>query len=147
MRKITRPGGVLLLTVPAHPSLWGEFDEVARHRRRYREAELTSALRRAGFAIEFLTPFLSALFPIAWIRRHLSPGGLHAGPPRSELDVTRQELRIVPGVNGLLDRLLGLEAGWIARRQRLPMGTSFLAIARRADPETPPGVRTSYSSS
>jgi len=37
----------------------------------------------------------------------------------------------VPVVNGLLTRLLELEAPLIARRRRLPLGTSLLAIAAK----------------
>src|SRR5262249_27626442 len=43
--RVVRPGGVVLVHVPAFPFLWGEHDEVNHHRRRYRRAELLAALR------------------------------------------------------------------------------------------------------
>ncbi len=32
---ILKPHGILILTVPAHQSLWSDFDEMSHHRRRY----------------------------------------------------------------------------------------------------------------
>ncbi len=41
-----------------------------------------------------------------------------------------KELRVLPGVNGMLRWLLAHEAFFIRRRWRYPLGTSMLAIAR-----------------
>src|SRR5205814_3237017 len=35
VRSLTRPGGHLVLTVPAHKALWSRFDEESHHCRRY----------------------------------------------------------------------------------------------------------------
>ena len=42
------PGGILVLTVPAHPFLFDEMDGLACHRRRYDAAGLRGARRRPG---------------------------------------------------------------------------------------------------
>jgi SAM-dependent methyltransferase len=42
--EVLRPGGVLVLTVPAHPFLFDEADRLAHHRRRYRAGELRAKL-------------------------------------------------------------------------------------------------------
>ena len=44
---VLEPGGILVLTVPAHPFLFDEMDEIAHHRRRYtrRRARLQAARR------------------------------------------------------------------------------------------------------
>ena len=39
LRRVVRPGGRLLVTVPAYPSLWSSHDVVNHHRRRYTRAE------------------------------------------------------------------------------------------------------------
>lgn len=38
--QLARPGGLVLVTVPAGMSLWSEFDDVQGHRKRYERAEL-----------------------------------------------------------------------------------------------------------
>ena len=47
--KIVRPGGHLLLFVPAHQFLFGSLDKAFDHYRRYSKAGLSSLLSRAGW--------------------------------------------------------------------------------------------------
>ena len=49
-----RPGGVLLLSVPAHPRMWNASDVWAGHYRRYTRDGLRRVVEAAGFAIEHL---------------------------------------------------------------------------------------------
>lgn len=49
-RELVRPGGALLLSVPASPRLHGAADVRAGHFRRYERAGLAEKLERAGFA-------------------------------------------------------------------------------------------------
>ena len=51
------PGGKVVVFVPAMPSLYGTMDEVSGHFRRYRRAELTAVMERAGFTVESLRNF------------------------------------------------------------------------------------------
>jgi hypothetical protein len=117
-------GGALLLTVPAAPRLWSWFDEASCHRRRYTHESLTASLAAAGFRVEFSTPFMAALYPIMWMSRRRRP-------PESSRAITDQ-VRIVPGVNGVMKSLLALELPLIRARCRLQTGTSLVAIARPA---------------
>jgi SAM-dependent methyltransferase len=128
------PGGALLLTVPAHPSLWSYFDEASHHRRRYRPAELRSKLTRTGYEVEYLTQFNASLFPLIWLGRRLAAliGRQRAGHADRSDDLALSELRVRPVVNGLLAWLLTKEADLVARRCRLPIGASVLTIARKA---------------
>ena len=133
-RQQLKPGGHLILTVPAHMSLWSYFDEVAHHRRRYTGADLRAKLTAAGFEIRHVTQFMSVLYPIMWIKRRvigeemtrLSQGG-HA----EQQAAVESDLRIHPLVNGICNFLLRPEAGLIARRIKIPWGTSLLAVATR----------------
>ena len=124
-----RPRGKLLLTVPAHQSLWSYFDEAAFHCRRYSADGLRRKLEGAGFEVEFLTQFMACLFPIVWSYRKLN--GLR-GNTRSAQKRSSEEFRIVPGVNRVLGGLLNLEAKWVCGGHSLPIGTSLVAIARKA---------------
>jgi SAM-dependent methyltransferase len=130
LHRLLKPGGALLLTVPAHMSLWSYFDVSSCHCRRYERGELASRLGEAGFRIEYLTEFMTVLFPLVWAGRRLKGGKRSIN--REEANAkTSGELKVVPGMNGLLKAVLSLEAAAIARRWRLPKGTSLLAIARK----------------
>ena len=119
-----RPRGRLILTVPAHPSLWSPFDVASGHERRYTPRTLTRALRAAGFDIEYTTYFMSVLFPVMWLRRRLL-----TGEERDMGAILDSEFRIVPGVNQLAYQVLRQEARIVKARRHLPMGTSLAAIA------------------
>lgn len=132
LRELVRPGGVLLLTVPAYRSLWSYFDEASHHCRRYEPGELRERLTEAGFLVEFLSPFMASVFPLMWAVRKL--GSIRRGRAQShpkDLSLTLQELRIVPGLNGLLAFVLRQEAKLIRARKALPFGSSLVAAARR----------------
>lgn len=50
--RVLRPGGVLLVTVPAFMALWRSHDELYGHHRRYSKAGLLAAVGAAGFRTE-----------------------------------------------------------------------------------------------
>jgi len=127
------PGGRLLLTVPAHPSLWSYFDGASHHCRRYELAELESKLIRTDYRIEYLTQYMASIFPLVWLKRRLvaSTERCLANDVNRTHELASGELRIMPVLNDLLVLLLAQEARMIARRRQLPIGTSLLAIARK----------------
>jgi len=52
MFNILKPGGKLLIYVPARPELYSIFDKNIGHIRRYKKAELKNKIRNAGFVID-----------------------------------------------------------------------------------------------
>ena len=124
------PGGILVLTVPAHPSLFDEADVIAGHRRRYRRAELRDKLQRAGFELRALTHFMA---PLAFLLAPLRLLVRLFTRDCSALARRDLELRPVPCVNELLLGTLRLEK-LLLRATSLPVGTSLIALAFR--PET-----------
>jgi hypothetical protein len=118
----------MVLTVPAHPILFGELDEMARHRRRYRRGELLEKLEDAGFSIRVLTHFMASLVPpllaMRVVRRLLPVRA------RRRRDGQVGEFRVVPGVNALLRSVLALERRFL-RVGTLPFGSSLIAVAVR----------------
>jgi SAM-dependent methyltransferase len=132
LRAMLRPGGVLLLTVPAYPALWSYFDEASHHCRRYEPQELRRKLIEVGLEVEFLSPFMASIYPLMWFVRKI--GSLRRRGVKSEqtdLTLTLRELKIVPGVNGLLNFVLRQEAKLLRARKGLPFGSSLIAAARR----------------
>ena len=59
-----KPGGKLLIFVPALPFLYSELDRIYGHFRRYRRRELRNCIESAGFRIEKLRYFdITGVFP------------------------------------------------------------------------------------
>lgn len=124
LKRVLRPGGTLLASVPAYPWLWGRQDEIAHHKRRYTATELRRLVIGAGFEVCRLSYFNTLLFPpIAAVRlaRRVSK---RASEPGSDFELTR------PGrLNDLLAGVFSVEAPLVAR-VNLPFGVSVLTVAR-----------------
>jgi SAM-dependent methyltransferase len=125
------PGGAVVITVPAHPSLFDEMDELAHHRRRYTRAELHARLVEAGFEVRHLAHFMALLAPSLMVVRAL--GRLLLGPRWSAAQRRDAELRVTPGLNEVLRLALRVE-GALGRLVPWPFGTSLIAVAVRPAP-------------
>ena len=69
LRRVLKDGGMLCLTVPAYPSLWGEKDETLGHRRRYTATELRRKLNNSGFEVSRVSYIVASGFLPAMIER------------------------------------------------------------------------------
>src|SRR5204862_5299850 len=67
-----RPGGVLLVTVPAHAWLWSTLDDVSGHKRRYARRTLRRAIVAAGLEPQIVRHFNALLTPIQALQRLLA---------------------------------------------------------------------------
>jgi SAM-dependent methyltransferase len=107
-----RPGGVLLLLVPAHRWLYGGYDRAAGHERRYDARTLRALLRAAGFEVGRLR-HVNPLGGLGWlVRVRLRRGDEWPSGSFRTFD------RLVPALKHL-DRV------------PLPFGLSLWAVARR----------------
>jgi len=131
LREALAPEGRLILTVPAHQYLWSYFDEAADHCRRYSAQNIRARLTEAGFEVEFLSQFMTCIFPIVWLVRKISGHRQQSGSEDARA-LASKEFRVLPLINGLLTRLLNLEAFWLSRGHHLPIGTSLIVVARRS---------------
>lgn len=120
LARVTRPGGAVILNLPAGRALRGAHDDFVHGARRYDRADVAALAARAGLRVERLTSWNCALLPAAWIVRRLSRGG----PPRSDVSLPPAPL------NALLAAWLRAEA-WLALRTGLPFGLSVFAVLRR----------------
>ena len=80
IRSLLRPGGRLVLLVPALPALYGTLDRALGHHRRYGRRDLEERFRRAGLHPEHTEYFNLAGIPGWWLtgrvlRRELIPRG------------------------------------------------------------------------
>jgi SAM-dependent methyltransferase len=118
MRRVVRPGGGAVVTVPAHPWLWSAHDDLNHHRRRYRRDELEGRAADAGWSIAKRTHFNLLLLPLVLAGRRLVRGNGLAIPPAP--------------VNRALQGALQAERVAIASGLRLPAGASLLLELRRS---------------
>ena len=121
--RVLRPGGLLLLRMPAYQWLFGRHDELVHNLRRYTRGEVARQLREHGFAIERSSYANCLLFPIAAIKR-LKDRML---PPKQECS----DVSVTGGwANSLLATLLRAEAPLVSR-VGLPFGLTIVALARK----------------
>jgi len=124
--QLLRPGGRLVVTVPAFMLLWTQHDVWNQHRTRYRRGPLTQLVQDQGFNVESSRYFFRWLFFAKLLIRFtewLLPGT--SGPAR------------VPfGFVNTICRLSTVAEECIYGRMNIPLGTSILLLASRpADPE------------
>jgi len=128
-RASLKPGGWLIVTVPAYRQLWSAHDEVNQHRRRYRGRELGAALREAGLRVVRMTYFNTVLLPgialARWSER-LRPRSAARRIQAGELDLDR---RLPAWAQRWCEGALRLEARWL-RHGELPAGVSICAVAQ-----------------
>ncbi len=124
LRRVVRPGGQLLITVPAYPRLWSSHDEVNHHRRRYTRDSLLQVASEAGWEATRTTHFNALLLPVAaGLRTAQRALGTNHDP--------RSDLREAPlWFNRMMQAPLNGEARLIARGTRIPAGLSLLAVFR-----------------
>ncbi len=130
LHSLLKPGGRLLLTVPALPALWSYFDEAAHHCRRYVLKELKEKLVETGYEVEFASYYMMSIFPFVWLQRAFV-SATKRSDTASNVTQTLQDLKITRGLNGVLTFVLLQEARFVAHYRKLPIGTSLVAVAAR----------------
>jgi len=126
--QMLRKDGVLVISVPQHMFMWGELDEIVKHKRRYSRNELVGKLEQNGLDIARCTSFVFTLFPVMYISRLLDKGR-----DKSQSDEAALAKRVTfPRVlNWLLDRFMRLDEALIRLGLSLPFGGTLLVVARK----------------
>lgn len=124
LRRVSRPGGFLLVTVPAYQGLWSTHDVANHHYRRYSRSRLRAAARDAGWGVVRMTSFNGLLLAPAAAVRLAERRRLRE--PDSDY---KPELTLGPDwLNSLLEQPLRIEARWLASGRTMPAGLSLLAV-------------------
>jgi SAM-dependent methyltransferase len=121
IRQLLKPGGKLLLTVPANKWMWSGHDVAHHHFRRYSRGDLKRLVRKSGFRVRLLSYFNTLLFPpIAAVR------AANKLLKRVEADDALPSA----GINRLLQKIFSLEKKLIGRVS-MPFGVSLVAVLER----------------
>jgi SAM-dependent methyltransferase len=121
-RRVLRPGGRLLIRLPAYEFLRSRHDRQVHTRRRYTAGAAAALLTSAGFYVERATYALSLLFPIPLAQRLLE----RLTPDRSADSAMGAP---APPINAALRWPMTLEAAWIGAGGGFPYGLSVICLA------------------
>lgn len=121
MADVLKPGGAILVTVPAHPWMWSAHDTVNHHHRRYSKATLDKAIADAGLTHNGLRYFNSLLFPVAVAARI---AGRLTGKDDSD------DSPPAAPINKALERVFAVERHLVGRVP-LPPGLSIITLVRK----------------
>ena len=128
--RVLKPGGRMLVFVPAHTYLWSEHDVVNHHFRRYSRQSLLHALGRAGLQVQRSSFWNAALyFPTAALRlgRRLLFGPV---PSEKKPNATGDLHDFGDPANSLILQWIKAE-NRLLRYFNLPLGISVFALARK----------------
>ncbi len=120
--RVLRPGGILVLTVPAFPWLYSEHDRALGHFRRYAPRQLVELLRRNGFEVERITHFNTTLLPAVVLLRLFRS-------LRRRTMLQADPLNLPGALNNLARAILAAER-YALQVIDLPLGVSLLCVAR-----------------
>lgn len=130
MAQMLKPGGCLVLTVPALPVLWTGHDTMNMHFRRYTRRSLTQALAPYGELLHCRYLYTSLALPklvlaaLQRIRPH------DPTPPQVPAGI----------INNLMRHYFKAES-MLTRRLPIPFGSSLIAVVRKPTSPPPEGKR------
>lgn len=119
--RVLRPGGVVVINVPAYMWMWSYHDDSCQTKHRYTRPELDVLLKNAGFVDRWTTHWNALPFPLIWAKRKLL---------RSEKDTS--DVKDYPAaVEAVFNSLAAIEHAWFEWRGTWAWGTSVMAVARK----------------
>jgi len=131
--RILKPGGILIVEVPAGPDLFDSFDAHLMHHRRYAMAALQMMTRAAGFQTVARSHLGCLIYPAFWLTkkwarlrdRHRAP----PSPGERQVAVARQ-IKTSNFLGGFLTILMEVE-DWLRQRLYLPVGIRCLVTCQK----------------
>lgn len=117
---LLKPGGRIVLTVPAFSFLWSQHDEENHHKRRYSRRSLNKLVTDSRLSLDYISYFNFWLFPlVAAIRL------IRKVIPYKE---SWQDMKQPAGLpNRILQLIFSSERHFVGKRQ-LPFGISLVAV-------------------
>ena len=132
--RVCRPGGYLVVTVPAFMRLWSHNDELNAHKRRYTAQELRDKLRRVGFQVRRMSYNNFFLFPLAAgliLLRRRAEQEPELGSPHFDDESYQVEMEPAPPLMNAVLKSVTWTESQILRWLNLPLGTSLICITQK----------------
>jgi ubiquinone/menaquinone biosynthesis C-methylase UbiE len=132
--RVLKPGGHLIITVPAFMWLWSHNDDINAHVRRYTAREIKQKLSQTGFKVRRVTYNNFFVFPMAaaliLLRRSSKAEPELASHHLDEAEYQVEMEPASPPVNAALTFVGQVEAALI-RWVNLPVGTSLIVVGQK----------------
>lgn len=126
LSRVLKPGGRLIVNLPAYGLLHSEHDVAVHVERRYTKSQVAEMMEKAGLTVEKITYANTVLFPFEAAVRIARKW--RAGSPRR----AKSDLRILPPIiNRWLTRVLYLE-NKLLQKVNLPFGLSVISVGRKS---------------
>lgn len=128
--RVLRPGGTLLITVPAYQWLWSDHDEANMHYRRYTKKSLLRVLDKAGvqdinkvsYMIVFSLPLIVGFRMLKKIKKRMG---------KTKKSSTKiDSVKIPASINSFFIKVLSFE-GILQKIINFPFGTSVIANVQK----------------
>ena len=116
-RRVLKPDGFIIITVPAREELWSYIDEISFHKRRYSIKSIFTTLKKSDFnpvSVDYM--FMLLYLPMKILRRKKGKTG--------------DLLKISPAINLIAQLIFDFER-IVSQIIKLPIGTSIIAVAKK----------------
>lgn len=121
--RVLKPGGVVVINVPAYMWMWSYHDDSCQTKHRYTRPEVEELMRAAGLVDRWSTHLNALPFPLLWAKRKLL---------RSAKDTS--DMKDYPAaVDAAFSMLVAPEHLWLKAGGRWAWGSSVLAVARKPE--------------
>jgi SAM-dependent methyltransferase len=119
--RVLRPGGTLVINVPAYKWLWSYHDDTVHTKHRYTRREVGELLGARGFATRTLTHWNALPFPFVWAKRKLF---------RTAADTS--DVKEYPWVfDTMFAGMMRVEHAWLRAGGTWAWGSSIFAVAQK----------------
>lgn len=125
LKRVTKSGALIVVTVPAYMSLWSHHDVINHHFRRYKINEVNQLFDSENNGNKVFDTYFNALLflPIYLFRKFSNL--LKLGNKRTGSGSDFEAFK--PGIlNTILYKVMCFESGFINRKTRFPFGVSIL---------------------
>lgn len=127
IHRVLKPGGFLILTVPAFMFLWSPHDEAVNHKRRYNAKLINQKINSVGFSTELCTHWNFCIFPAVAVVRPLRRILCRNRGGKGDYDL----LDLPSSLNRVFLSILRLENTAIKMGLRLPFGVTVVSVSKK----------------
>ncbi len=121
--RVLKRNGIIIITVPAYKILWSKWDEIHKHKKRYKAEVLIHELNDAGFSVKYISYFFSYLVIPVYIYRKIKyflPQKAYS----SDFEINNRLLNFFSSIMSTIEM-------YLISKTNIPFGTSIICVAEK----------------